>query len=293
MLKGTVKMINLKEGYKVYTRTVGTGIPILLLHGGPGANHLCFENFEDYIDLEKFALVYYDQLGSEFSDKITDKSLLTLERYVNEVEQVREGLGLDKFITLGHSWGGMLCVEYALKYQNEGHLIGTIISNSSASIEAEIKYLNKLRRDLLSKDEYDFLEKVEAQGREEIEVNYNEIVFSKLYPSFFCRLETYPDFFKMPNVPAKIVYEYFQGKNEFVMTGAMVGWNRRSDMKNIVVKALVIGAENDTMDPVDLIQMGEKLPNGESYICPNGSHFAFLDDSENYFKRLNLFLNTL
>lgn len=293
MLKGKVKMITLKEGYKVYTRTVGKGTPILLLHGGPGANHLCFENFEKYIDLEKYALVYYDQLGSEFSDKITDKSLLTLERYVDEVEQVREGLGLDKFMILGHSWGGMLCIEYALKYQKNGHLIGTVISNMSASIEEGLQYLDKLRRDLLSKDEYDFIAKVEAEGREEEEARYNEIVFSKLYTAFFCRLESYPEFFKMPNVPAKIVYEHFQGNNEFVVTGSMTDWDRRADMKNIIVKALVIGAANGTMNPAELMRMGEELPNGDSYICPKGSHFAFLDDSENYFKRLNLFLSTL
>jgi proline iminopeptidase len=92
-------------------------IKVLLLHGGPGADHRYFEGFEDFLPLNEIEFYYYDQLDSTNSDKTNDPTLWTIEPYTDEVEAVRRGLGLDQFYLLGHSWGGLLAIEYALKYQ--------------------------------------------------------------------------------------------------------------------------------------------------------------------------------
>ena len=165
---------------RVYTRTVGEGFPILLLHGGPGANHICFEIFEKYIDLKKFSLIYYDQLGSSHSDKITDESLLTFTRFVDEVEQVRAALGLERFILLGHSWGGMLCIDYALKYEKEGHLAGLVISNMVDSGKHYLEYLDHVRKINLTPEEYDYMTEIEAAGKES-DAHYQELVLSLIH----------------------------------------------------------------------------------------------------------------
>ncbi|MBI4553609.1 MAG: proline iminopeptidase-family hydrolase, partial [Candidatus Latescibacteria bacterium] len=138
---GGVRMVTVDGKYKVWTKGVGSGpIKMLTLHGGPGATHEYFECFEDFLPQQGIQFFYYDQLGSAYSDQPDDLSLWTVERFREEVEQVRAGLGLENFYLYGQSWGGMLAIEYALKYQS--HLKGLIISNMTASIPSYVEYIN-------------------------------------------------------------------------------------------------------------------------------------------------------
>jgi proline iminopeptidase len=123
-----VRMVPVVGGkYKVWTKRMGHGpVKVLLLHGGPGVSHEYLEAMESFLPEAGIETYYYDQLGVNFSDQPKDPSLWTLERYCEEVEEVRRGLGLDNFVLYGHSWGGILAMEYALKYQQ--HLRGLIIS---------------------------------------------------------------------------------------------------------------------------------------------------------------------
>ena len=126
----------------VWTERVGDGaVRMLTLHGGPGLTHEYLECFENFLPREGVEFHYYDQLGSGLSSK--DASLWTVDRFRDEVEQVRLGLGLDDFFLYGHSWGGVLGIEYALKFQR--HLKALIISDMTASTASYEKYLNRLR----------------------------------------------------------------------------------------------------------------------------------------------------
>ena len=129
-----IKIIKISTEYgdfNVWTKKVGNNPTkkVLLLHGGPGANHQYFKGFESYFPGEEIEFYYYDQLGSTLSDNPQIEELWSIEHYVEEVEQVRKELGLNKdnFILLGHSWGGILGIEYALKYQQ--NLKALIVSN--------------------------------------------------------------------------------------------------------------------------------------------------------------------
>src|SRR5215470_6237807 len=134
VLAGGVKLITVqtpKGPFHVWTKRVGNNprIKVLLLHGGPGMTHEYLEAFDSYFPGEGIEYYYYDQLGSYYSDQPMDDDLWTLPRFVDEVEQVRVALGLtrDNFILFGHSWGGLLAMEYALTYPQ--NLKGLIISN--------------------------------------------------------------------------------------------------------------------------------------------------------------------
>ena len=141
---GGVEIIPIEGGYNVWTKRFGSGsIPLLLLHGGPGCTHEYFECFEDFLPQHDIQIIYYDQLGSAYSDQPDDTSLWTVERFREEVEQVRIALGLDNFYMLGHSWGGLLGIEYALKYQH--HIKGLVLSNMTASIPDYVTHVNELR----------------------------------------------------------------------------------------------------------------------------------------------------
>jgi alpha/beta hydrolase fold len=123
ILSGGVRMIPIdtpKGTYRVWTKRVGNAptMRLLLLHGGPGATHECFEAFDSYLPAAGIEYYYYDQLGSFYSDQPDEPDLWELPRFVDEVEQVRQALGMDpdSFFLLGHSWGGILAIEYALRY---------------------------------------------------------------------------------------------------------------------------------------------------------------------------------
>src|SRR5688572_6952944 len=150
VLSGGVRMIPIttpRGTFKVWTKRVGNNprIKVLLLHGGPGATHEYFEAFDSYLPAAGIEYYYYDQLGSYYSDQpeMSD-DMLALSRFVSEVEQVRQALGLDKenFYLLGQSWGGMLAIEYALAHQ--AHLKGLVISNMMASIPQYNEYAQKV-----------------------------------------------------------------------------------------------------------------------------------------------------
>ena len=154
----------------------------MLLHGGPGFTHDYFECFEDFLPKEGIEFYYYDQLGVGNSDIPNDTSLWNIPRYVEEVEQVRKGLGLDNFYLYGQSLGGMLAMEYLDKYQS--HVKGAILSNMTAGIKSYISYSNKQKNEFLTKQElatFDSLDKRKLYDSPE----YQDLLMNKLYTRMF------------------------------------------------------------------------------------------------------------
>jgi proline iminopeptidase len=283
-----IRLIPVDGKYKVWTKKLGSGpIRMLTLHGGPGVTHEYFECFEDFLPQAGVEFYYYDQLGSFYSDQPDDASLWTIDRFRDEVEQVRAALGLVDFYLYGQSWGSMLAIEYALKYPK--HLKGLVLSNMTASIASYVEYVAKLRA-ALPKELLAVLEKYEAQGQYDAP-EYVEAMFKGVYGRHICRLDPWPDpvarAFKHIN---NQVYGTMQGPNEFVVTGTFKDWDRWKDLPKITVPTLVIGARYDEMNPDDIRKMGKLLPNSRVAICENGSHLAMWDDQEAYFRALIPFL---
>ncbi|MCJ1453062.1 hypothetical protein MMC28_003407 [Mycoblastus sanguinarius] len=289
-----IRMLPVLNGkYKVWTKKIGSGATkVLLLHGGPGFNHEYFECFEDFLPPAGFEMYYYDQLGCCNSDIPDDMSLWTTSRYLEEVEEVRHGLGLENFVILGHSWGGILAIEYALKHQHEGRLRAIVVSNMVASIESFLRHAGKWKR-TLPPDLLASVDKIEAEGDWE-NPEYERIMMEELYPKMACRLPVWPEPWNrsLRHVNMKI-YVHMQGHSEFVVTGNLLGWDSWNRLSQIKVKALMLGAENDEMDPEDMKKMAEIMPNATAAICPEGSHLAFWDAQEAYFDHLLEFLHSL
>ena len=285
---GGSKRIEIGGGHWVWTKKIGNGhIKVLLLHGGPGADHRYFEAFEDFFPINGIEFYYYDQLDSTNSDKPDDPALWTIQRYTDEVEAVRQGLGLDNFYLLGHSWGGVLAIEYALKYQQ--HLKGLVISNMAASTESFLRHVSKVRSRFPAdvRAELDVYENTNKTD----ETIYQKLLFERLYKIFICRLDPWPDpVLRSLGGLNQHVYKVLQGRSEFEATGRMNGWNRWDDLPKIKVRTLTMGARYDEMDPEDMRRMAELLPHGEAWISETGSHLAMYDDQENYFKVLLNFL---
>lgn len=297
---GGIQMIPIqtpKGEFNVWTKRVGNNptIKVLLLHGGPGGTHEFFECFDGFFPAAEVEYYYYDQLGSYYSDQPSDKSLWTTERFVEEVEQVRKALNLDNsnFYLLGQSWGGMLAMEYALKYQD--NMKGVIISNMMSSIPE----YNKFAKEVLGPQmPPEVLAEVMAMEEAEDFQNprYGELLFEHHYTSHVLRMpqDKWPESinrsFKHLN---QEVYVHMQGYSEFGVTGGatLKDWDRKADLHNITVPTLVIGAEHDTMDPKHMEWMSKEVKHGRFLYCPNGSHMAQYDDQQTYFSGIIDFLN--
>lgn len=288
---GGCKMIQIDGKYNVWTKKVGNGkIKVLLLHGGPGFTHDYFECFEDFLPNEGIEFYYYDQLGTGNSDIPTDTSLWNIPRYVEEVEQVRKGLGLENFYLLGHSWGSMLAMEYLQKYQS--NVKAAVLSNMTAGIKSYVNYSNKQKNEFLSKEElatFDSLDKRKLYDSPE----YQNLLMNKLYTRNVCRMpvEKWPEplmrAFKKAN---HSIYIQMQGVDEFHVTGNFKDWEMWDRLPNIKVSTLVLGGMYDEMNPEDMKKEGQLIPNSRTYLCPNGSHLSMYDDQQNYFTNLIAFL---
>lgn len=284
---GGVKMIPIETPvgkFKVWTKKFGNNpkIKVLLLHGGPAFTHEYLESFESFFPNEGFEMYEYDQLGSYYSDQPKDSSLWTIEHFVEEVEQVRKALGLNKdnFYLFGNSWGGMLALEYALKYQD--NMKGVIISNMMASIPDYEKYNNTLRSQM-RKGLLDTLDMYEKKGDFKNPV-YQDLVFKEYYTQHLCRLAEWPDpvqrAFKHFN---EEIYVMMQGPSEFKTGGRLYHWDRKADLPKIKIPALTVGAHYDTMDPEHMKWMSTQVQQGRYLYCPEGSHLSMWDDQKHFF----------
>jgi proline iminopeptidase len=277
--------------YKVWTKKIGSGpIKVLLLHGGPGFGHEYLEAFESFLPQAGIEMYYYDQLGCANSDQPDDTSLWTLARYTEEVEEVRRALGLEHFVLFGQSWGGMLALEYALNYQQ--HLRGLVISNMTAGVQSALRRSASIKSQLPP----DTLARLTAlEAKEDYDSpEYQKIMMEDLYPKMVCRIQPWPEpvtrTFRHAN---EKIYNFMQGKSEFLVTGNLKDWERWDRLHEIKVKALTIGARYDEMDPEDMSKMAKLMTNGSYAYCPNGSHLAMWDDQKVYFDHLLNFLKTV
>jgi proline iminopeptidase len=288
-----IRMLPVVGGkYKVWTKKIGSGkVKVLLLHGGPGVPHDYLEAMESFLPEAGIEMYYYDQLGVGNSDVPDDPALWTLARYTEEVEEVRRGLGLENFVLFGHSWGGILAMEYALKYQQ--HLRGLVISDMAAGIKTYLKRTAALKESLLSPDKLAQLNALEAK-QDYDNPAYEQIMMEDLYPKMICRTQPWPEpVVRAFNRMNQKIYNEMQGKSEFVVTGNLKDWERWDRLHEIKVRTLTIGARYDEMDPEDMKKMATLMPNATSAICPNGSHMCFWDDQEVYFRHLLGFLRTV
>ncbi|MDE3245881.1 MAG: proline iminopeptidase-family hydrolase, partial [Acidobacteriota bacterium] len=183
-----------KGEFKVWTKRFGNNprIKLLLLHGGPGATSEYFESLEGFLPAEGIEFIYYDQLGSARSDQPKDNDLWTTARFVEEVEQVRLALGLNKdnFYLLGHSWGGILAVEYALKYG--ANIKGLIISNMMMSIPDYNTYAETVLARQMDPAVVKEVKELEAKNQYD-NPRYMELLMPNFYAKHMCLLPEWPD----------------------------------------------------------------------------------------------------
>ena len=291
-----VKMIPIQTpigNFKVWTKRFGNNpkIKILLLHGGPAMTHEYMDCFETFFLREGFEFYEYDQLGSYYSDQPKDSSLWTTERFVEEVEQVRKAIGADasNFYILGNSWGGILAMEYALKYQ--ANIKGLLVANMMASAVEYGQYADNVLAKQMDPKVLEEINTLET-NKDFNNPRYFELLIPNYYKVHLCRLNEWPDGFNrsMKHVNSEI-YTMMQGPSEFGISGRLAKWDIKARLKEIAVPTLMIGAKYDTMDPKAMEEQSKLVQHGRYLYCPNGSHLSMWDDQKLFMAGVVDFIN--
>jgi proline iminopeptidase len=302
LLAGGVRMLPVetpKGTFRVWTKRIGNNpaLRVLLLHGGPGASHEYLEAFDSYLPPAGIEYYHYAQLGSAYSDQPDEPSLWELERFVDEVEQVRRALGLgpENLVLLGHSWGGILATEYALTHP--ANLKGLVISNMMSDVPAYNAYAERVLKPAMDQDAVHEIEALEAAGDTD-NPRYMELLYEHHYVEHVLRMPVAD----WPNPVQRglaqtnpAIYVSMQGPSELGISPSakLAQWSRFDDLASIELPTLVIGARHDTMDPDHMAAMAQRLPHGSYLYCPEGSHLAMYDDQQTYFAGLISFLRGL
>jgi proline-specific peptidase len=289
--------IPVKEGYipfrdyKTWYRIVGEGkslgkLPLLCLHGGPGAAWDYFEPLEAIVKTGR-SIVFYDQLGGGNSDVPQDLSICSVALYLEEVETVRQALGLDRVHILGHSWGGMLAMEYALT--QPGGLLSLILADTGASMPQWMAECRRLVAEL-PQDIQRIILKHEAEGTTD-SPEYGEAcrVFSQRHLGR--RIDPRPECLaRMAGKPGDDVYQFMWGPSEWYLTGTLKDWDITNRLGEIRVPSLVIGGRHDEATPMITQTLHHGILGSEWVIFENSGHFPHIEETERYLQVLDQFL---
>ena len=281
------------RGYRVWYAVVGEAaaqpgkLPLLCLHGGPGACHDYLESLAA-VARDGRAVVFYDQLGCGNSDHPDDPALWTVPLFVEEVEVVRRALGLDRVHLLGQSWGGMLAMEYALT-QPRG-VASLTVASSPASMVQWMAEANRLRADLPA-DVQSALNRHEAAGSTD-SPEY-QAAMRVFYARHVIRTQPMPEavarsFAKLEAWPQ--VYHTMNGPSEFHVVGSLRRWDIVDRLPEIELPTLVTSGRHDEATPLIAGTVHRGIPGSQWVVFEHSSHMAHVEEAERYRAVLSDFL---
>ena len=275
-------------GGRVWYRSVGEGgTPLLCLHGGPGFTHHYLEPLEALGDRRQ--VIFYDQLGCGRSDQPDDTSLWTVDRFVEEVAQVRAALGLGRMHLFGSSWGGMLAMQYVLDRRPE--LESLILCGSPASMIRWVADCDEL----LSAQPPEVLRVI----RQHEEAGFTacpeyQAAILGFYREHVCRLRPWPAGLERSFAEAGYgVYNTMNGPSEFTVTGTLKTWDVMDRLGETRTPALLVGGRYDECRPAHLAEMHRRIAGSQLAIIEDASHLCFAEQPEEFTALLNSFLDRI
>jgi len=259
---------------------------ILCLHGGPGATHDYLLALADLAG-HGYRVTFYDQLGCGRSQLPKNTTLFVPERYVEEVEAFRRKMRLGKPHVIGSSWGGMLAIAYALKYQRNMATMTTV--GGLQSVPLTVREMERMKRGL-PEEVQQTLAKYEAEGDYENSEYLKAVMV--FYNRHLCRLSPWPEelTYSLDHV-SKPVYGTMNGPNEFTIIGNTRYWDVTDRLKTIKIPTLVLGGRYDEVSPVVAREIHRQIRGSELTIFPNSSHLPFWEERESFMKRVIRFLS--
>ena len=280
------------HGALIYYQSVGRGAPLMIVHGGPGASH---DYFLPYLLplMRSNRLVFIDERGSGKSSKLEDASQYTVANMVEDIEAVRQALGLGKISLLGHSFGGVLAQAYAFKYQK--NLSHVILGSTFASTRELNQALARMKAEMDPKerDRVNALEAAGLYGKGEIwergryPEEYAKLAWGKGYFPYIYQNHPDPNYDPLSSNTGTAwdVYREMWGSDgEFIIDGNLKEVEYVSRLSEIKVPTLIVVGEHDESDPRMSKEMHEKIAGSQLVILPNSGHMTFVDQPEQFLK---------
>ena len=281
------------EGGRIWYKVVGKGkgVPLLLIHGGPGSRSC--SGLEEYSQLaNERQVIFYDQLGSGKSDRPTDTSLWRVSRFADEIDSLRKALGLGKLHILGHSWGGSVLAEYMVAKKPEG-VASAIFSSPLISTPA---WMNDARIlvSQLPVSIRDTINKYEALK------DYQAPAYLAATDSFYARHLSVKQWPPAPGAACEgvpgfnaEVYNYMWGPTEFTATGTLLNFDRTDGLKEIAEPVLFVTGQFDEARPETIAAFHQLVPHSRLEIIENAGHRTIRDQTIPYTRVLRRFMRSV
>ncbi len=285
------------NGVLLYFKTVGSGHPLMILHGGPGASH---DYFLPYLLplARNHKLIFLDERGSGRSEKLEDPKGYTIEAMADDVEAVRKALGLGKMALLGHSYGGALAQAYALKYQ--ANLDCLVLCSTWHST----RQLNGIFREMMANMAPELrlrIERMEAAGlfgkgriyeRERYRSDYMIAAWGEGYFPYLYHRRPDPNYDPVANgVMSWDLYREMWGSHgEFVIDGNLASVEYADRLPSIRVPTLITVGDHDECDPSLSREMQKLITGSKLVVFPQSGHMTFVDQPGLFIRSVDEFL---
>ena len=284
--EGTVGFRGYRTWYKIVGKldSVSRKLPLLVLHGGPGFPHDYLEDLAQLADGGR-AVVFYDQLGCGKSDHPDEPGLWVMDTFVEEVNGIREGIGLDRLHLLGHSWGGWLALEYVLR--RPPGLASLVLASTCASVPAFAAETKRLKESL-PVDLQETIDRHEAAGTTD-DGAYVEATMA-YYTQWVCRRYPFPEHVmrSFTNIREE-VYGAMQGP-EWNVTGNLKDWDVTDRLGELDLPVLITSGRYDEMTPTLVQPLVESIRGAESVLFEESAHLAMAEEPELYLRVVESFL---
>ncbi len=287
-LKVGENFIDVKGG-KIWYKVAGESnkTPLVLLHGGPGYPSY---SLNPLLELSKERpVIIFDQLGCGRSDRITDTSLMTIDNYVEQLHQLITGLNIKEFYLFGHSWGTMLGMDYYIKYPSN---VKSLIFNSPCmNLDLWLKDADTLINSLPDSAQVYLKQSIRNENTDSLKMKESIDLF---YNTFYTRKKPKSkDFLKTIDEVGYNVYEYMWGKEDYVVTGTLKGYDRTKELTQIKVPTLYITGEYDAARPSTVKYYQSLTPNSKFFVINNSGHQTAHDNPIETIKVIQTFINDI
>jgi proline iminopeptidase len=268
---------------ELYCEEEGEGMPLVVLHGGPGATH---HYFHPHFSLAKdFAkIIYYDQRGCGLSDYEQGKGY-TVEQAIDDLEGLRKALNIDKWVVLGHSFGGLLAQYYTVKYPTA--VAGLVLVGSGLTMPAQLKPTRQ----------YDFMSKEELERIKSIHRNKDLTEVQALYNAFLNGDWKRQNYYKpsRERIAQIALYEWKHDNNfNSIMSRDTLKVNLEGAFDNCPIPTLIVEGKWDLTWNTDKPGiLHQNHPNSKLIMFEHSGHSPFSDEPDRFFQILRDFIDNL
>ena len=276
------------HGYRLYWKSIGAPGAlgtVVVLHGGPGATH---DYLAPFADLARYGarVVLYDQVGCGRSSLARSPREYTIDRDVEDLEELRRKLDLGRIHVIGSSYGGLLAMAYTLAHP--GSVRSLVSASGLANVPLTVREMQRLKRRLPARVR-SVLRRYEARG------DYEHPEYLKAVRVFYRR-----HLCRRPKWPAELSYTLahmsvpkygtMNGPNEFTITGTIRDYDVTDRLREIRAPTLVTVGKYDEVTPRVARSIHAHIPGSQLVLFPKSSHVAFWEERRPYLATVRTFL---